>query len=97
MRNPEIDQLEIHTIPDDSDRDYILVVGVDYGEDLHSKHDSFPMAAENVLIESDELSEYTKKLADRCGLKLRAEKAPVSNVKTAETICCPLLNATTVF
>ena len=51
MTSPEIDQLDIQSIPDDADKGYILLVDLDYGEQLHDLHDQFPMAPENVVIE----------------------------------------------
>ena len=41
---------------------------MDYPEELHDAHDSFPLAPEHVRIKPEDLSDYTKKLAEQCGI-----------------------------
>ena len=74
MTEFEIERLDICSISADANKGYILIVDLEYNERLHEFHDPFPLAPENVTIGPDDLSDYTKDLADRYGLKLRDEK-----------------------
>ena len=49
----------------DKDTGYILEVDMDYPESLHDYHDSYPMAPETKLIETINLSPYSKKSHNR--------------------------------
>ena len=43
---------------------YILEVDLDYPESLHDYHDSYPLAPETKLIETENLSPYSRKTHD---------------------------------
>lgn len=45
----------------DGNYGYILEVDLHYPKNLHKKHDNFPLAPENIIIEYDNLSPYAKK------------------------------------
>ena len=58
-------------IEEDSDTGYILVVDLEVPDENHDLYDQFPLCPENVLIDPDHVSEYTKNLATACNINLR--------------------------
>ena len=56
----DIDRLDIMNIEEDSDTGYILVVDLEVPDENHDLYDQFPLCPENVLIDPDHVSEYTK-------------------------------------
>ena len=54
---------------DDQDVGYMLEVDLEYPEDLHYKHDTYPCAPEKIKIKEEYLSEYQKELGRGCGVK----------------------------
>ena len=59
LNEDEIDQLYILNMPDDSDKDLILEVDIDYLPALHEMDNDYPMAVESLKITKDMLSPYT--------------------------------------
>lgn len=58
----EIDQFDLHTVSSDGDKGYMLEVDLEYPQDLHDKHNSYPLAPSKKLVEDDELSPYSRHL-----------------------------------
>ena len=56
----EIKQTIWETMSDNQDTGYILEVDLDYPEDLHESHNSFPLAPEQLTITEKMLSPYAK-------------------------------------
>lgn len=60
----------IKNIPDDGDIGYVLEVDLKYPEELrdkqelHDKHNSYPLAPENIKIKKEELSDYCQNVID---------------------------------
>lgn len=67
----EIERIDIMNIPEDSDTGYIFLVDIEIPDEKHSLYDQFPMCPENVLIDPNQVSEYTKQLAASCDVNLR--------------------------
>ena len=53
---------------------YFFEVDLEYPEDLHNLHHTYPYAPERFKIEEKYLSEYQKKLGKECGAKYGSEK-----------------------
>ena len=49
---------------------YILEVDLKYAKELHILHNDYPLAPEKLAIPYDMLSNYCKKIADECGIKV---------------------------
>ena len=60
------------SIPSDSDHGYIIEADLDYPKELHSEQDSYPLAPEHMHINPEDLSDYTKNMADKCGINLES-------------------------
>ena len=59
---------------DEQEQGCFLEVDLEYPEELHDTHDTFPCAPEKVSIEKDMLSNYQKELGERLGVKYGGEK-----------------------
>lgn len=68
----ELERFDVMSIPASSDHGYIVECDLHYPEELHDMQDSFPLAPEHVRIKPEDLSEYTKKMAEECGISLEA-------------------------
>lgn len=68
LSDGEIERFDLMSIAPDSDHGYIIECDLDYPEELHDAHDSFPLAPEHVRIKPEDLSDYTRKLAEQCGI-----------------------------
>lgn len=54
------------TIETESEKGFILEVDLIYPENLHELHDNFPLAPQNIEIDFDNLSPYSKKSLELC-------------------------------
>ena len=68
----ELENFDIMSIPQDADHGYIVECDLDYPAELHDAQESFPFAPEHIRIDSQDLSGYTKSLADHCGIGLES-------------------------
>ena len=60
-----IDNFDIMSISDKSLIGYILEVDLEYPDELHGLHNGFPLVQEKLIVSSDMLSRYCKKIADK--------------------------------
>ena len=58
---------------EDQDVGYMLEVDLEYPEELHDMHNTYPLAPEKIKIKEEYLSEYQKELGRGCGVKFGAE------------------------
>ena len=59
---------------DNQDTGYFFEIDIEYPENLHEKHDTFPCAPEHMKIEEEMLSQYQKDLGDKLGVKYGGSK-----------------------
>jgi len=52
----------ILNLTDDSETGYILDVDLEYPQDLHDKHNDYPLAADKIAVQLDQLSEHSKNI-----------------------------------
>ena len=65
LNENEIDNLDFDTVPSESEIGYTLEVDMEYPTSLHDSHSDYPLAPENVCIDSTMLSSYTKRLGEK--------------------------------
>lgn len=61
LTEPEITQIDWKNIETEKDFGYLLEVDLHYPKKLHTKHSNFPLAPENILVEYENLSPFSKK------------------------------------
>ena len=59
---------------DEQEDGYFLEVDLEYPEELHDFHDTYPCAPEKLKIEEKYLSDHQKELGKKCGAKFGSEK-----------------------
>ena len=72
LSETELERFDVLSIPASSNHGYIVECDLHYPEEMHDRHDSFPLAPEHVKLKPQDLSEYTKKMAEQCGINLDA-------------------------
>lgn len=70
LTEDEISKIDVCNIPDDSDEGYVFSVDMEVPSELHDVMSDYPLAAQNLQIKHDMLSEYTKDLADQYNRKV---------------------------
>lgn len=60
LQADDISNLHVEGMSDEQNDGYILEVDLDYPENLHETHNSFPLAPEQLEIDQDMLSPYAK-------------------------------------
>ena len=65
-----IDNFDVNSIREKNLIGYILEVDLEYLDELHALHNDYPLAPEKLAIPYGMLSDYCKKVADECGLKV---------------------------
>ena len=65
----------------------MVEVDLDYPEELHDLHDTFPLAPENLNIHKNMLSTYQKQLAVDLGVKIGGEKLCLTLTNKKNYIC----------
>ena len=66
----EMERFDLMSIEPDSDVGYILECQLEYPEGIHDATDAFGFAPEHIRINPDDLSDYTRDLAEKCGINL---------------------------
>ena len=70
MTERDIETFDIMSVGPDSDVGYILECQLLCPEEIHDATDSFPFAPDHIRIKPEDLSEYTRELAEKCGIGL---------------------------
>ena len=81
MNEVQQQNFDFMSVPIDSPTGYILKVDLEYDETLHNIHNDYPLCLENVLIAEENLSPYTKLLAEKTDVKIMPTKNLICNLK----------------
>jgi hypothetical protein len=68
LSDEELQKFDFTTVSYDSPTGYILEVDLEYPAELHDSHSDYPLCPESVVISNEDLSPYTRSLADKLGL-----------------------------
>ena len=77
----------IMNLLDDSNIGFIFEVDLEYAEELHDLHDTYPLAPEHLNIKEDMLSDYQKKLAKNLDIKIGGNKLCLTLNNKQNYIC----------
>jgi hypothetical protein len=69
---------------DDAKTGYIFDVDLEYPQDLHDKHNDYPLAADRVCVQFDQLSDHSKNVLEILGSKHHATEKLVPNLMDKE-------------
>ena len=75
-----IDEFDINSISQKSDRGYFLEVDLEYPDELHELHNDYPLAPRKLAIPSDMLSKHCKEIADKYKIKVGDVKKLIPNL-----------------
>lgn len=62
LNEQEINQLDIHSVPENSQSGFILEVSLEYPTSLHDVTNDYPLCPEKMHVEDIELSPYSQRL-----------------------------------
>ncbi|GFU51439.1 vesicular glutamate transporter 2 [Trichonephila clavipes] len=79
LNEEEIDKFDLMSVTSDSNTGYILEVDLLYPPELHSKHNSFPMAPQHESIIYDMLSPYQRKICEKLNIKINEKNKKLLN------------------
>ena len=65
-----IDEFDVMSINEKSPTGYLLEVDLEYPEELHELHNDYALAPEKLVVSSDMLSNYCKKIDDKYDIKV---------------------------
>jgi hypothetical protein len=70
----EVEFFNVEDIPDDYKKGYFLEVDLEYPKELHDLHNDYPLAAESMKIEDDQLSPHSKELLGKSHKSAKVDK-----------------------
>ena len=71
---------DVNSISGKSPIRYDLEIDLEYPDELHFSHNDYSLAPEKLAIPYDMLSDYCKKLADKCEIKVGDVKKLIPNL-----------------
>ena len=74
-----VDELDVMSINEKSDVEYILEVDLDYPDESHNFH-NYPLAPEKLAVTNDILSKYCKSITDKYNIKVGDVKKIIPNI-----------------
>ena len=69
-----VDNFDVHSISENHSTGYILEVDLKYLDELHELYNDYPLAPEKFAIHYNMLSDCSKKIADKYGIKVGGVK-----------------------
>ncbi|GFR27535.1 uncharacterized protein TNCT_384921 [Trichonephila clavata] len=98
LNQKEIDKFDLMSVSSDSNVGYILEVDLFYPPELHSKHNSFPMAPQHESIMYDMLSPYQKKISEKLNIKINEKNKKLLNTfNEGKKLCSSLFKLTLLY
>ena len=88
----EIQNFDINKVSLDSPKGYAFEVTLEYPENLHIDHNSYPLAAQHITVEQDMLSPYAQACLDELGLKFSKTKKLTATFGRRENYVCHAIN-----
>ena len=77
-----VDELDVMSVNEKSEIGYFLEVDSEYPNELHDLHNDHPLAPEKLVVSSDVLSKYCKKIADKYDIKVGDVKKLIPNFRS---------------
>lgn len=84
LLDEQLESFDFKSIPDDGPVGYIIECDIEYPEELHEKHNDYPLAPESAIVDPNDLSPYTKSLADKLQVKPTKCRKLLKNLKRKE-------------
>ena len=81
MNEEQLQNFDFRSVSVDSPTGNILEVDLEYDKSLHLMHNDYPLCPENVSIVEEDLSPYTRQLAEKLEVNIVATKKLVCNLK----------------
>ena len=75
-----VDEFDVMSISEKNWIGYFLEVDLQYPGELHELHNDYPLAPEKLVVSSDMLSNYSKKIADKYEIKVGDVKKLIPNL-----------------
>ena len=66
----DVDEFDVMSINEKSHVGHFLEVDPKYPDELHELHNNYPVAPEKIVVSSDMLSKYCKKVAEKYQIKV---------------------------
>ena len=85
MNEEQLQNFDLMSVQVDSPTSYILEVDLEYDETLHNIHNDYPLCSENVSIVEEDLSPYTRLLAEKLEVNIVPTKKLICNLKNKAT------------
>jgi len=73
------DDFKLENVRQDSDTGHMLEVDLEYPESLHDLHNDYPFCPEQVFVEDEMLSNFSKNIAEKHNLKNSNYSKLISN------------------
>ena len=69
LNEEQVNNFDVMQVPDDSEIGYILEVDLEYPQELHEKHNDYPLAPEALNVTPDMLSTFSMELLQTLSMK----------------------------
>ena len=76
-----VDRFDVNLINEKSEIGYFLEDDLEYLGELHELHNDYPLAPEKLVVSSDMLSKYCKRIADEYDIKVGDVKKLIPNLR----------------
>ena len=84
MSEKKIGKLDLAKYKDDSNQGLILEVDLEYPNELHDRHNDYPLAPEKIRVTEDMLSNYCKRIATKYNISTGLVTKLIPNLRNKE-------------